>query len=121
MVMQQLEKVGMVYKVDVYLIIFFGGQKQWVVIVCLLVMLLEVIFFDELILVLDLELVNEVLGVMKVFVVEGYIMVVVIYEMDFVCQVFNEVVFLEKGLLIEKVLLEKFFIQFDFECVRQFL
>ncbi|MBM0421454.1 amino acid ABC transporter ATP-binding protein, partial [Klebsiella pneumoniae] len=48
-------------------------------------------------------------------------MVVVTHEMDFARQVSNEVVFLEKGLLIEKAPPEKFFTQPDSERVRQFL
>ena len=69
----------------------------------------------------DPELVNEVLGVMKALAAEGYTMVVVTHEMDFARQVSNEVVFLEKGLLIEKAPPEKFFTQPDSERVRQFL
>ncbi|MFO5558161.1 hypothetical protein ACLBO9_29985, partial [Klebsiella pneumoniae] len=46
---------------------------------------------------------------------------VVTHEMDFARQVSNEVVFLEKGLLIEKAPPEKFFTQPDSERVRQFL
>ena len=52
---------------------------------------------------------------------EGMTMVVVTHEMDFARQVSNEVVFLEKGLLIEKAPPEKFFTQPDSERVRQFL
>jgi polar amino acid transport system ATP-binding protein len=68
-----------------------------------------VILFDEPTSALDPELVNEVLGVMKALAAEGYTMVVVTHEMDFARQVSNEVVFLEKGLLIEKAPPEKFF------------
>ncbi|EPL4911372.1 TPA: amino acid ABC transporter ATP-binding protein [Klebsiella pneumoniae] len=81
----------------------------------------EVILFDEPTSALDPELVNEVLGVMKALAAEGYTMVVVTHEMDFARQVSNEVVFLEKGLLIEKAPPEKFFTQPDSERVRQFL
>lgn len=45
---------------------------------------------------------------MKALAAEGYTMVVVTHEMDFARQVSNEVVFLEKGLLIEKAPPEKF-------------
>jgi polar amino acid transport system ATP-binding protein len=48
-------------------------------------------------------------------------MVVVTHEMDFARQVSDEVVFLEKGLLIEKAPPEKFFTNPDSERVRQFL
>ncbi len=48
---------------------------------------------------------------MKALAAEGYTMVVVTHEMDFARPVSNEVVFLEKGLLIEKAPPEKFFTQ----------
>lgn len=118
---QQLDKVGMGHKTDVYPITLSGGQKQRVAIARSLAMSPEVILFDEPTSALDPELVNEVLGVMKSLAAEGYTMVVVTHEMDFARQVSNEVVFLEKGLLIEKAPPEKFFTQPDSERVRQFL
>ncbi len=122
MAMQQLEKVGMAHKADVYPITLpLAGQKQRVAIARSLAMSPEVILFDEPTSALDPELVNEVLGVMKALAAEGYTMVVVTHEMDFARQVSNEVVFLEKGLLIEKAPPEKFFTQPDSERVRQFL
>lgn len=45
----------------------------------------EIMFFDELILVLDFEMIFEVLDIMVEFVKEGMIMICVIYEMGFVC------------------------------------
>lgn len=117
----QLEKVGMVHKSDVYPITLSGGQKQRVAIARSLAMSPEVILFDEPTSALDPELVNEVLGVMKSLATEGYTMVVVTHEMEFARQVSNEVVFLEKGLLIEKAPPEKFFTNPDSERVRKFL
>lgn len=81
----------------------------------------EVILFDEPTSALDPELVNEVLGVMKALAAESYTMVVVTHEMDFARQVSDEVVFLEKGLLIEKAHLKKFFTNLDSERVRPVL
>jgi polar amino acid transport system ATP-binding protein len=117
----QLEKVGMSHKTDVYPITLSGGQKQRVAIARSLAMSPEVILFDEPTSALDPELVNEVLGVMKNLAAEGYTMVVVTHEMDFARQVSDEVVFLEKGLLIEKAPPEKFFTNPDSDRVRKFL
>lgn len=118
---QQLDKVGMGHKKDVWPITLSGGQKQRVAIARSLAMSPEVILFDEPTSALDPELVNEVLGVMKNLAAEGYTMVVVTHEMDFARQVSDEVVFLEKGLLIEKAPPEKFFTHPDSDRVRQFL
>lgn len=117
----QLEKVGMAHKAGVYPITLSGGQKQRVAIARALAMSPEVMLFDEPTSALDPELVNEVLGVMKALAAEGYTMVVVTHEMEFARQVSSEVVFLEKGLLIEKAPPEKFFTNPDSERVRKFL
>ena len=116
-----LHKVGMLEHAWKYPHQLSGGQQQRVAIARSLAMSPEVILFDEPTSALDPELVNEVLGVMKALAAEGYTMVVVTHEMDFARQVSNEVVFLEKGLLIEKAPPEKFFTQPDSERVRQFL
>ena len=118
---RQLDKVGMSHKTDVYPITLSGGQKQRVAIARSLAMSPEVILFDEPTSALDPELVNEVLGVMKNLAAEGYTMVVVTHEMDFARQVSDEVVFLEKGVLIEKASPEKFFTNPDSDRVRKFL
>lgn len=57
--------------------------------------------FDELILVFDFEFVGEVLKVIKDLVNEGWIMVVVIYEIKFVQDVVDEVVFIDGGVIVE--------------------
>ena len=119
--LQQLTKVGMAHKADAWPVTLSGGQKQRVAIARSLAMSPEVMLFDEPTSALDPELVNEVLGVMKALAAEGYTMVVVTHEMAFARQVSDEVVFLEKGLLIEKAPPEKFFTAPDSERVRQFL
>lgn len=117
----QLEKVGMSHKLDVYPNMLSGGQKQRVAIARALAMEPEIILFDEPTSALDPELVEEVLAVMKQLSKEGYTMVVVTHEMDFARNVSNQVVFLEKGILIEHCPPEKFFTNPDSPRVRQFL
>lgn len=70
----------------------------------------KVMLFDELIFVFDFEFVGEVLNVMKELVREGMIMFVVIYEMGFVREVVNRVVFMDKGKIVEEGLFEEIFI-----------
>lgn len=119
--LMQLKKVGMAHKADSYPITLSGGQKQRVAIARSLAMEPEVILFDEPTSALDPELVGEVLNVMKALALEGYTMVVVTHEMDFARQVSDQVVFLEKGLLIEQAPPEKFFNNPESERVKQFL
>ena len=117
----QLEKVGMSHKLDSYPSMLSGGQKQRVAIARALAMEPEVLLFDEPTSALDPELVDEVLLVMQKLSKEGYTMVVVTHEMEFARNVSSQVVFLEKGILIEKNPPEKFFTNPDSSRVRQFL
>ncbi len=119
--LQQLEKVGMLDKKDTYPITLSGGQKQRVAIARSLAMSPDVILFDEPTSALDPERVGEVLAVMKQLSTEGYTMVVVTHEMEFARAVSDQVVFLEKGKLIEKAPPEEFFERPKSERVQQFL
>ena len=121
MARKQLDKVGMSHKLDSYPSMLSGGQKQRVAIARALAMEPDVLLFDEPTSALDPELVEEVLLVMKKLSQEGYTMVVVTHEMEFARQVSDQVVFLEKGILIEKSNPEKFFTNPDSPRVRQFL
>jgi len=116
-----LEKVGMEQKAEAYPYTLSGGQKQRVAIARALAMSPEVILFDEPTSALDPERVGEVLTVMKNLSSEGYTMIVVTHEMEFARAVSDQVVFLEKGLLIEKSAPEKFFTNPETERVRKFL
>ncbi len=121
MARKQLDKVGMSHKLESYPSMLSGGQKQRVAIARALAMEPGVLLFDEPTSALDPELVEEVLLVMKKLSQEGYTMVVVTHEMEFARQVSDQVVFLEKGILIEKSNPEKFFTNPDSPRVRQFL
>ena len=118
---QLLEKVGMSERKDAYPFTLSGGQKQRVAIARALAMSPEVILFDEPTSALDPERVGEVLQVMKNLSSEGYTMIVVTHEMEFARAVSDQVVFLEKGLIIEKSAPDKFFSNPDTERVRKFL
>jgi len=118
---EQLEKVGMEDFLEQYPITLSGGQKQRVAIARSLAMSPDVLLFDEPTSALDPERVEEVLMVMKKLSQEGYTMVVVTHEMEFARMVSDQVVFLEKGKLIEKSAPEKFFTNPDAIRVRQFL
>ena len=116
-----LDKVGLREKASAYPFTLSGGQKQRVAIARALAMSPEVILFDEPTSALDPERVGEVLQVMRDLSGEGYTMIVVTHEMDFARAVSDQVVFLDKGLIIEKAPPEKFFTNPDSERVRKFL
>lgn len=106
-----LKKVGMDHKADSYPWSLSGGQKQRVAIARALAMKPEVVLFDEPTSALDPQLVDEVLGVMQELAKEGYTMIVVTHEMEFARQVSHEVVFMDKGLVVERAEPEAFFTQ----------
>ncbi|MFM2478591.1 amino acid ABC transporter ATP-binding protein [Celerinatantimonas sp. MCCC 1A17872] len=119
--LEQLEKVGMLDKKDVYPITLSGGQKQRVAIARSLAMSPEVLLFDEPTSALDPERVGEVLSVMKQLSQEGYTMVVVTHEMEFARMVSDKVVFLEQGKLIEEAAPDDFFNRPKSDRVKRFL
>ncbi|QJQ95920.1 MULTISPECIES: amino acid ABC transporter ATP-binding protein [Halomonadaceae] len=119
--LELLEKVGMTEKRDNYPYTLSGGQKQRVAIARALAMQPDVMLFDEPTSALDPELVGEVLAVMKQLAREGMTMVVVTHEMEFARNVSDQVVFLEKGVIIENSPPEEFFQRPKTDRVRKFL
>lgn len=60
------------------------------------------------------------LDVMVELVNEGMIMMVVIYEMGFVCKVVNWVIFMDEGKIVEDLLKDVFFDDLKLDCVKDF-
>jgi len=116
-----LEKVGLSEKRDVYPYSLSGGQKQRVAIARALCMAPEVLLFDEPTSALDPELVGEVLAVMRDLAAEGMTMVVVTHEMSFAREVCEEVVFMDKGRVVERAAPSAFFSNPESERAQQFL
>ena len=78
-----------------------GGQQQRLCIARTLAVEPEVILMDEPTSALDPELVGEVLDTIKKAANEGYTMLLVSHEMNFVKNVATRVIFLENGKIIE--------------------
>jgi polar amino acid transport system ATP-binding protein len=116
-----LERVGMLVKKDAYPFTLSGGQKQRVAIARALAMNPEVILFDEPTSALDPELVGEVQEVIGELAADDFTMVIVTHEMDFARTISNEVVFIDKGVVVEQAKPEKFFGDPDTERLRQFV
>jgi general L-amino acid transport system ATP-binding protein len=78
-----------------------GGQQQRVAIARSLCMKPQIMLFDEPTSALDPEMIKEVLDVMVQLAQEGMTMVVVTHEMGFARQVANQMVFMDRGEVVE--------------------
>lgn len=117
----ELKKVGLEKQASLYPAQLSGGQKQRVSIARALAMDPEIMLFDEPTSALDPELIGEVLGVMQKLVKEGMTMIVVTHEMGFARSVADEIIFLEKGKLLESGSPDQLFNHPKFERTRKFL
>ena len=116
-----LARVGLSDKQDAYPKKLSGGQKQRVAIARALMMNPEIMLFDEPTSALDLEMVVEVLDVMKQLASDGMTMVVVTHEMGFAKEIADRIVFLENGKIIEENTPDKFFSDPKSDRVKLFL
>ena len=116
-----LDKIGLRDKRDAYPSRLSGGQKQRVAIARALAMKPEVLLFDEPTSSLDPELDGEVLAVMRNLAGEGQTMIVVTHELGFAREAANEVLFMDKGSVVEMAPPDKFFGSPATARARQFL
>jgi polar amino acid transport system ATP-binding protein len=100
--MTLLERVGLGAKRDAYPSELSGGQQQRVAIARALAMKPKLMLFDEPTSALDPELVGEVLAVMRDLASSGMTMIVVTHELGFAREVANEVVFMDRGAIVER-------------------
>ncbi|GHF45496.1 amino acid ABC transporter ATP-binding protein [Seohaeicola zhoushanensis] len=99
---EQLDKVGMLERIDYYPSQLSGGQKQRVAIARALAMKPKVMLFDEATSALDPELVEEVNLVMKKLAEEHMTMIIVTHEMGFAESVCDRVLFMDQGVVVEE-------------------
>jgi len=97
-----LERVGLLDKIDAYPAHLSGGQQQRVAIARALSMEPDMMLFDEPTSALDPELVGEVLEVMRDLARDGMTMMVVTHEMAFAREVADRVVFMDGGVVVEE-------------------
>jgi polar amino acid transport system ATP-binding protein len=98
---EQLERVGIPEKADVYPRHLSGGQQQRVAIARSLAMNPKVMLFDEPTSALDPEMIKEVLDVMLDLARGGMTMVVVTHEMGFARAAADRVVFMDEAQVLE--------------------
>ena len=119
--LKALEKVGLRDKADFYPSSLSGGQQQRVGIARAIAVNPEVILFDEPTSALDPELTGEVLSVIKQLASEGTTMVIVTHEMSFARDTADNVIFMEKGVIVEEGEATDIFTNPKNERTRQFL
>ena len=100
--MEYLGRVGMTPYIHARPAQLSGGQKQRVAIARALAMEPEVLLFDEPTSALDPQMVGEVLAVMRQLAKEGLTMIVVTHEMAFARDVADQVIFMDKGVIVEQ-------------------
>jgi polar amino acid transport system ATP-binding protein len=96
-----LERVGLGDKADSRPSQLSGGQQQRVAIARALAMRPKVMLFDEPTSALDVEMVGEVLAVMRDLAREHMTMIVVTHEMRFAREVADRIVVMDAGRIIE--------------------
>lgn len=105
----QLERVGISEKANSYPRQLSGGQQQRVAIARAMALNPKLLLFDEPTSALDPEMIREVLDVMLDLSKEGITMIVVTHEMGFARAAADEVVFMDKGKIIEQASPKAFF------------
>ena len=119
--MRALEKVGLKDRTDFYPSSLSGGQQQRVGIARAIAVNPDVILFDEPTSALDPELTGEVLNVIKQLAAEGTTMVIVTHEMSFARETANQIIFMDRGQILEEGSAEEVFKNPKNERIKQFL
>ncbi len=97
-----LEKMGLADRMDHYPHQLSGGQQQRVAIARALAMEPDILCFDEPTSALDPELTGEVLRVIRSLADSNTTMVIVTHEMGFARDVADQVIFMDKGVIVEQ-------------------
>lgn len=119
--LKELERVGMAPWANHYPKHLSGGQQQRVAIARALALKPQILLLDEPTSALDPELVGEVLGTIKKVAAEGYTMLLVSHEMNFVRHVANRVIFLDGGHIVEDGTPKQVFVHPKNERTKEFL
>ena len=107
--MHYLERVRIPEQAEKYPIQLSGGQQQRVAIARSLCMKPRIMLFDEPTSALDPEMIKEVLDVMVDLARDGMTMIVVTHEMGFARSVADQIVFMDKGEIVEMAPPAEFF------------
>ena len=118
---RNLERVGLLDKIDAYPAHLSGGQQQRAAIARALAMDPDMMMFDEPTSALDPELVGEVLAVMRDLARDGMTMMVVTHEIGFAKDVADRIVFMDDGVVVEEGPPSELLVDPKHERTRRFL
>lgn len=118
---REIERVGMIDKVNQYPVELSGGQQQRIGIARAMALQPKVMLLDEPTSSLDPERSLEVLKVLQKVAKTGMTMIIATHEMDFAKYVSNHVVFMENGNIIEEGSPKQIFEQPQEERTKQFV
>jgi polar amino acid transport system ATP-binding protein len=99
---EYVKKVGLCHRINSRPPQLSGGERQRVAIARALAMQPDIMLFDEVTSALDIELIGEVLEVMRELAEEGMTMIIVTHEMHFAEDVADRVLYMEGGKIIEE-------------------
>ncbi|MCO0808043.1 amino acid ABC transporter ATP-binding protein [Lactobacillus helveticus] len=117
-----LKRVNMAQYSDSYPRELSGGQQQRVAIVRALAMKPEILLLDEITASLDPEMVRDIEEIVaELSKTDHMTMILVTHQMNFAKRVADEVLFLEKGKVIEDTPCEQFFTNPQSDRAKQFL
>ena len=119
--MAQLERVRIADQAAKYPTQLSGGQQQRVAIARALCLQPRVMLFDEPTSALDPEMIKEVLDVMIQLAQEGMTMMCVTHEMGFARTVADNIIFMDRGEIVEMATPKEFFSNPKSERTRTFL
>ena len=100
--LELLKKMGLEQRANHYPNQLSGGQQQRVAIARALALKPDILCFDEPTSALDPELTGEVLRVIRGLVEQKTTMIIVTHEMAFARDVADEVMFMDKGVIVER-------------------
>ena len=118
---EMLNLVGLSDKINNYPNELSGGQKQRVAIARALALHPDIMLFDEPTSALDPELVKEVLDIIRKLKSQKITMLIVSHEMNFVREISDRVIVIEKGEILETGTAQQIFENPSSQRVREFL
>ena len=118
---EMLNLVGLSDKINSYPNELSGGQKQRVAIARALALHPDIMLFDEPTSALDPELVKEVLDIIRKLKSQKITMLIVSHEMNFVREISDRVIVMEKGKILETGTAQQIFENPVSRRVREFI